>query len=171
MRIRWMLLGVLLASGCATVEPPPASGPSPYLLLLAADKDGADDDFFAVVDVRPASPTAGTVLATTPFGHRNSMPHHMEYTLPARGRLLFANAHHPEETMLVDVGNAPDIRVVRTLSPPGALRFPHDYARLPSGNVLIGFLRSGGAHADDAVGGHGGIAEYTADGEFLRSAR
>ena len=170
MRTGLLLLGMLLASGCATMAPAPAPAPSPYLLLLAADKDGAEDDFFAVVDVRPSSPSAGRVVATTPFGHRNSMPHHMEYELPARGRLLFANAHHPEETMLVDVGSAPAIKIAKTVSPPGSLRFPHDYARLPNGNVLMGFLRSGNAQADDEAGGHGGIAEYTAAGDLLRSA-
>lgn len=170
MKIGLQLLGVLLVSGCATTEPALRPAPSPYLLLLAADKDGADADFFAVVDVRPSSPSAGNVVATTPFGHRNSMPHHMEYVLPANGKLLFANAHHPEETMLVDVGEAPAISVVKSISPPKPLRFPHDYARLPSGNVLMGFLRSEGANADDKVGGHGGIAEYTAGGELLRSA-
>jgi len=170
MKIGLQLLGVLLATGCVTTEPGRLPTPSPYLLLLAADKDGAEDDFFAVVDVRQSSPSAGRVVATTPFAHRNSMPHHMEYVLPASGTLLFANAHHPEETMLVDVGDAPAIRIVKSISPPKPLRFPHDYARLPSGNVLMGFLRSEDAKADDKVGGHGGIAEYTATGEFLRSA-
>ena len=172
------LLGLLLASGCATSPPAPATlpaaatVPSPYLLLLAADKDGAEEDFFAVVDVRTSSPTAGKVVATTPYGHRDSMPHHMEYVLPPGETLLFANAHHPEETMLVDVGDAPAIRIEKSISPPPPLRFPHDYARLPDGNVLMGFLRSDGASpkAGDKDGGHGGIAEYTATGELLRSA-
>jgi hypothetical protein len=170
MKISLRLLGCLLVSGCTTTMPPLATVPSPHLLLFAADKDGTEEDFFAVVDVRPSSPTAGSVIATTPFGHRNSMPHHMEYELPPGGTLLFANAHHPEETMLVDVGDAPAIRIVKSISPPEPLRFPHDYARLPSGNVLMGFLRSEGAKAEDTVGGHGGIAEYTAAGELLRSA-
>lgn len=170
MNINLRLLGCLLVSGCATTTPPLASAPSPHLLLLAADKDGAEEDFFAVVDVRPSSPSAGKVIATTPFGHRNSMPHHMEYVLPPGGTLLFANAHHPEQTMLIDVGDAPAIRIVKSISPPKPLRFPHDYARLTSGNVLMGFLRSEDAKADDTVSGHGGIAEYTAAGDLLRSA-
>lgn len=166
------LLLSLLAAGCANTVPPSGPGPSPHLLLLAADRDGAEEDFFAVVDVRPSSDTAGKVIATTPFGHRDSMPHHMEYELPPAGTLLFANAHHPEATMLVDVGDASAIRVASSFSPPAPLRFPHDYARLPSGNVLVGFLRSAGAspEAGDDDGGHGGIAEYTAQGALLRSA-
>lgn len=165
-----ILLILLLASGCTTAPPAKVAGPSPYLLLLAADKDGAEEDFFAVVDLRPASATLGQVVATTPFGHRGSMPHHMEYVLPPEGRLLFANAHHPEATMLVDVGEAPAVRVVRSFLPPPPLRFPHDYVRLPDGKVLVGFLRSAADGSADTADGHGGIAEYTADGQLLRSA-
>lgn len=162
----------LAAAGCATTAGPAAPGPSPHLLLLAADRDGAQEDFFAVIDVRPSSPTAGKVLATTPIGHRNSMPHHTEYELPPAGSLLFANAHHPEATMLVDFADAPSLKVVKSFLPPAPLRFPHDYVRLPNGNVLVGFLRSEGQDegAGDTQQGHGGIAEYTAGGELLRSA-
>jgi hypothetical protein len=170
-----LLMPVLMfATGCATTPPPGEPAASPYLLLLAADRDGAEEDFFAVVDMRPSSETQGRVITTTPFGHRDSMPHHTEYELPPDGTLLFANAHHPEATMLVDVGDAPAIRVAKSLLPPPPLRFPHDYARLPGGNVLVGFLRSGsgraGPAADDSPVEHGGIAEYTAQGELLRFA-
>ncbi len=72
--------------------------------------------------------------------------------------------------MLVDVGDAPAIRIARSIPTPLPLRFPHDYARLPDGKVLMGLLRSGDAKADDPAGGHGGIAEYTAAGDLLRSA-
>jgi hypothetical protein len=67
---------------------------------------------------------------------------------------------------------APVIR--RTLGPPPPLRFGHDFARLPGGTVVAGFLRSDGpspAPGDDLVpGGHGGIAEYTGQGELIRAA-
>jgi hypothetical protein len=98
----------------------------------------------------------------------------MEYELPRSGHLLFANAHHAETTMLVDVSQAPVIRISRSLTPPAPFRFTHDYARLPNGNVLMGFLRSEGPSpkvADTALpGGHGGLAEYTPQGELLRTA-
>jgi hypothetical protein len=76
--------------------------------------------------------------------------------------------------MLVDVSRAPAISITRSIAPPAPFRFPHDYARLPNGNVLMGFLRSEGPSpkATDTVlpGGHGGLAEYTAQGELLRTA-
>ncbi|WP_157981469.1 LVIVD repeat-containing protein [Cognatilysobacter tabacisoli] len=180
MKTASLLLAPLLLGGCASVPPtadiapPAAAGPSPYLLLLAADKDGAEEDFFAVVDVRPESPDLGKVVSTQPYGHRKSMPHHLEYVLPAGGRHVFANAHHPERTLLLDVSAAPALRITKSIAPPAPLRFPHDYARLPNGNVLMGFLRSDGpspkASDTESPGGHGGLAEYTAAGELLRSA-
>lgn len=175
MKVYWFLFASFLAFGCATTPSRQSPAHSPYLLLLAGDKDGKEEDFFAVVDVRPGSRTAGKVVSTTPYGHRHSMPHHMEYSLPANGTLLFANAHHPEATMLVDFDRAPTIRIRESsLALPESLRFPHDYARLSNGNVLVGFLRSEGASPlsgdTDVPGGHGGIAEYTSGGALLRSA-
>jgi hypothetical protein len=164
---------LLLLSAC-TSELSRGPVPSPYLLIFASDEDGSEDDFFAVADLRGDSPSRGRVIATRPFGHRGSMPHHMEYQLPPRGRLLFANAHHAEATLLVDTSRAPEISIRRSLRPPSPFRFTHDFARLPNGNVLVGFLRSNGAspRAGDALvpGGHGGLAEYSPDGELLRVA-
>ncbi len=102
------------------------------------------------------------------------MPHHMEYLTPARGSLLFANAHHHEATFLIDTSRPLSPKIERQLKPPAPLRFPHDFARLPNGNLLVGFLRSEGASpvAEEKIvpGGHGGLAEYTGGGELLRTA-
>lgn len=176
MRTIWLTPTLLLAACISTPSTRPirASEPSPYLLILAADKDGAEEDFFAVVDVRQTSETRGKVIDTKTYGHRNSMPHHLEYTLPGHGELLFANAHHPEVTMLVDVSQAPAVTIRKSIKPPPPFRFTHDYARLANGNVLMSFLRSEGAsptRGDPAdPGGHGGIAEFTGEGQLLRSA-
>lgn len=165
---------MLLLSACASTQSAVPATPSPYLLIFASDEDGLEEDFFAVADLRPGSPSRGRVIATRPFGHRGSMPHHMEYQMPPRGRLLFANAHHAEATLLVDTSRAPEISIRRSLPPPPPFRFTHDFARLPNGNVLVGFLRSEGAspRAGDALvpGGHGGLAEYSPSGELLRAA-
>ncbi len=148
--------------------------PSPYLLVSAADADETESDFLAVIDVREGSPTVGTAISTLPTGMNASMPHHMEYTLPPAGELLFLNAHHHEATMLLDVSNPSALGVVKTFMPPKPLRFPHDYTRTPSGTRLVGFLRSEGKSLDTTEtvtpGNHGGIAEYRADGTLLRTA-
>jgi hypothetical protein len=98
---------------------------SPYLLVFAGDRDERDEDFLAVVDVRPGSPTLGRVLATTPIGLKGSMPHHMEYEPPAAGELLFANAHHHEAALLIDTSDPLNPVIRRTLGPPPPLRFGH----------------------------------------------
>jgi hypothetical protein len=143
-------------------------------LVFAGDKDEKHEDFFAVVDVRPTSPTVGRSLATLPIGMKASMPHHMEYWTPSPGSLLFANAHHHEANLLIDTSEPLNPKIAGRLKPPAPLRYPHDFARLPNGNLLVGFLRSEGRSpvADEKLvpGGHGGIAEYTGEGKLVRIA-
>lgn len=157
------------ASGAEFARP---DGESPYLFLFAGDQDMADSDFLAVIDLRPESPTLGKVIATTPIGLKASMPHHMDYVRPPDAELLFMNAHHLEKSLLVDVSDPLGPRVAKSFDPPAPLRYPHDYSRTPTGTRLVGFLRSEGPSADPAEavtpGNHGGIAEYTAEGELLR---
>jgi hypothetical protein len=166
----------LVAAACASASRHPTGppAPAPYLLVFAGDRDEADEDFFAVIDVRPGSSLAGQVVSTTPIGMRASMPHHMEYELPASGNPVFANAHHHEATLLLDVSDPRAPVIEHTFGPPAPLRFGHDFARLPNGNLLLGFLRSEGPSpkaGDDLLpGGHGGIAEYTSRGELIRAA-
>ena len=170
-----LLLFALLPSlaACATVTPEPEAGsPSPYLLVFAGDKDEADEDFLAVVDLREGR--TGQVVATTPVGVKASMPHHMEYALPPEGEALFLNAHHSEETLLIEIAGAAAPKVSKRLKPPPPFRFTHDYWRLPNGNRLVGFLRSEGpspvAGDTDLPGNHGGIAEYDSAGQLIRTA-
>jgi hypothetical protein len=153
---------------------PASSEGSPYVLAFAGDRDEKDSDFFAVIDVRPDSPTRGKVVGTLPIGMTSSMPHHLEYVLPPKGKFLFANAHHHETTLLVDLSDPLRPKIAKSIGPPPPLRFGHDFARLGNGKVLAGFLRSEGtspAPGDTLVpGNHGGLAEYTEDGRLLRIA-
>ncbi len=176
MRIISLAIMALLA-GCATAPAMPLAGankPAPYLLVFAGDRDEKDSDFFSVIDVRADSATRSKAVATLPIGMTASMPHHMEYWMPGRGDLLFANAHHHEATLLIDTANPLAPKIARTLRPPPPLRFGHDFVRLANGNLLLGFLRSDGPSpvAGDTLvpGGHGGIAEYTSRGDLVRSA-
>lgn len=173
--MRLILLAMTcVAAACATGPKGSSSDVSPYLLVFAGDRDEKNDDFFAVIDLRPGSRTSGQVVASMPIGMRGSMPHHMEYELPPPGELLFANAHHHEATLLVDTSDPLNPVVERSLQPPQPFRFGHDFARLPNGNRLLGYLRSEGPspRPGDTLlpGGHGGIAEYSERGEYIRSA-
>ena len=173
-----MRLPYLLAAVLAGLAMPSSSRPSDsvsdYVLAFAGDRDEKDSDFFAVIDVRPGSPTSGKVVGTLPIGMTATMPHHLEYTAPQPGKLLFANAHHHEMTLLIDTSDAVRPRLVKSMGPPAPLRYGHDFARVGNGTVLAGFLRSEGrspAPGDTLVpGNHGGLAEYSEDGKLLRTA-
>lgn len=176
MRSMLLLLSAFVGACAASprVLTSPAPNGSPYVLVFAGDKDEKHEDFFAVVDVRPGSPTVGRTVATLPIGMKASMPHHMEYWTPEGGELLFANAHHHEVILLVDTSEPLKPKIARRLQPPAPLRYPHDFARLPNGNLLVGFLRSEGPSPVPeeklVPGGHGGLAEYTASGDLVRVA-
>src|SRR5687767_12892833 len=140
-----VLCGALALIGDPQAKP---GEPSPYLLVFAADADGAESDFLTVIDLQHSSPSFGTAISTMPTGMKHSMPHHMEYAMPPAGEPLFINAHHREASLLVDVADPRAMRVMKTLTAPAPLRFPHDYYRTPTGTRLVGYLRSEGKSID-----------------------
>ena len=167
-----LLSAAFMLASCAP-SPTQETSASRYLYVWAGDKDEKDSDFLAVVDVDRKSPTYGDVLSTVPVGMGGSLPHHLEYQLPPEGRLLFGNGHHHEAIFLFDLSRDghPTLTGEADSAPP--YRFPHDFARLPNGNVLVGYLRSNGpssAAGDSTLpGGHGGLAEFTPEGRLIRS--
>jgi len=167
-----MILAVSLASLPACQESSVETA-ARYLYVWAGDVDGADPDFLAVVDADPTSDGYGSIINTEPVRSRESLPHHTEYDLPPVGTYLFANAHRTEEVLLIDFQDPIRPQVVRTLDAVPPYRYPHDMVRMPNGNVLVGYLRSDGPSplpADTTLpGGHGGIAEFTPDGELVRA--
>lgn len=174
----WSLAGCIAPGPEIAPAPAPSASalPSParYLYVWAGDKDERDEDFFAVVDVRRESPTYGQVLETVPVGMRATLPHHLEYELPAPGRALFGNGHHHEAIFRFDVSQAEKPRLLGMADAVPPLRFPHDFVRLPNGNVLVGYLRSdgpSGVPGDTLLpGAAGGIAEMNDDGRVVRWA-
>jgi hypothetical protein len=151
---------------------PAAPAPARYLYVWAGDKDEKDSDFFAVVDVRRDSPTYAQVLTTVPVGMRGTLPHHMEYELPQPGRALFGNGHHGEAIFRFDFSDAGHPRLLGLADAAPPLRFPHDFVRLPNGNLLVGYLRSegpSGVPGDTIVpGAAGGIVEMDDAGHVVR---
>lgn len=170
----WLAPAALLLSGVTWAQAPASSPPqeSRHLLIFAGDdwrEKPWSEDFFVTFDL-----TKGEPVGSTPIGHAGSMPHHTEYELPEPGQLLWANAHHAEEILLLDWSNPAKIRIAARLKPPPPLRFPHDFKRLSDGAMIVGFLRSEGtspeAGDDTNPGGHGGLAEYRADGTLVRTS-
>ena len=162
----------------AAVKSPPIAAPpaaidgeaSRYLLVFAGDDWRAkpwSEDFFVTFDLATGQP-----VSSTPIGAAGTMPHHTEYSLPAPGEMLWANAHHAEQILLMDWSNPAKAEISNRLKPPPPLRFPHDFKRLSDGAMIVGFLRSEGVSpetGDETMpGGHGGLAEYRADGTLVR---
>jgi hypothetical protein len=145
--------------------------PARFLYVWAGDKDEKESDFLAVVDVRRESPTYGQVLNTVPVGMTGTLPHHLEYSLPAPGQTLFANGHHHEQIFRFDISDAEHPRLVGVAANAAPLRYPHDFARLPDNSLLVGYLRSDGKSPTpgDTImpGNHGGIAHMSPDGRLL----
>ena len=177
-RLRALLLGGLMTAIGSCAPAPPAStieltGASDALLMFVGDQDEVDEDFILVLDANPTSKARGEPIASLPIGHSMSMPHHMEYILPPIGEPIFMNAHHPELTLAINIDDPFKPRIEHSFKPPESFRFPHDYARTPEGNRLVGFLRSEGKspNPDEKMepNGHGGIAEYSASGELIRT--
>ena len=162
-------------SACSqkTADIPLKGEASPYLFVFAGDQDLEDPDFLAMMNVDPASETRGEPISSVSIGLKDSMPHHTEYVAPPVGEPIFMNAHHSELSLIVDTESPGALTIEKAFKPPASLRYPHDYKRTPNGTRLVGFLRSDGPSPDPSEdlnpGGHGGIAEYTVDGEFIRS--
>lgn len=158
-----MLATVLLAAGCVSA-PEPRQAAANFLFVWAADKDKQDEDFLAVVDLRPGSMTYGDVVATLPVGAKGSVPHHTEYEFP-KGRMLFADGWVGGLTSLIDLRDPLKPKLATQFTDMGELSFPHSYARLDSGNVLVTLQGHDGKY-----GAPGGLAELTPDGRVLRTA-
>ncbi len=172
--MRWVaglaLLALATGSGCTRKTADAAGAASPYLFVWAGPHDMTHklppaNDFVAVVDVRAGSPTYGSVLAYGDMGFAGAMAHHTEYTLPA-GHPLFANDYTTGRIFLVDVAEATSPRLIRRIDAVPGFRHPHSFARLANGHVLATLQFGNGSVPGDP----GGLAEFAADGQLLRTA-
>ncbi len=153
-----------LVAACADQPEKTATTPAPYLFVWAGDKDKQDEDFLAVVDLRNGSMTYGDVVATLPVGAKGSVPHHTEYEFP-KGGMLFADGWVGGLTSLMDLRDPLKPKLAKQFTDMGNLSFPHSYARLDNGNVLVTLQGHDGKY-----GAPGGLAELAPDGRVLRTA-
>jgi 56kDa selenium binding protein (SBP56) len=169
MRATLLVAGVLLAAGCSEAPSAPSLAPneasgSQFLFVWAGDKDKVESDFLSVVDLRDGAPTYGDVVATLPVGATGTMPHHTEYEFPESG-MLFADGWASGLTSLIDLRDPLQPKLVKQFKDMGELAFPHSYARLGTGNVLVTLQGMNGKY-----GAPGGLAELAPDGKVLRTA-
>lgn len=141
------------------------AGPSRHAYVWVGDMDEQDTDFLAVLDMWPESPTFGDVVATTPVGVTGIMAHHTELSLGAE-RLLFANGFSGDRTFVFDLTDARNPILVRELDPIDGYDHLHSFWRHPNGRVYA-TMQFGD---EQAPGRPGGLAEFSADGELMRTA-
>ena len=187
------LLSRALAAALLLSSAGPALGASGhYAFAWGGDPDGKGEDFIAVIDADPASPTYGSLIASAPSGIRSKQNHHTEYWMP-EGGLLFANDHKAGTTAVMDLRDPLHPKVHATFNDLAGFSHPHSFLRLPNGHVLASFqvegtMHHGGDHtmaemAGPAMSGmadevdigakpnlHGGIVEIDNDGHLVRSA-
>lgn len=158
------------------------AAPGHYMFVWAGDAAGEAQDFLAVIDADPASPTYGEPLASVASDIKSQQAHHTEYWMPEDG-LLFANDHRAGRTAIFDLHDPLHPTQHAGFADLGGFSHPHSYLRLPNGHVLVSFQVEGHMHhgapdsgvmqMDDvgtSSGSHGGIVEIDTDGHMIRSA-
>ncbi len=139
------------------------NAPEKYLYVFCVDADAKDNDFVAVVDVNPDSPTYGTITSTVDLGSKGNETHHWGFT-DDRTK-IWAGGLLSSRIWILDVATDPAKprieKVLNEIPKETGLSGPHTYYALP-GRMLINFLgaEDGGLPA--------GMAEFTNDGKFIR---
>lgn len=144
-----------------------------YLFAWSGDVALKGNDFLAVIDADPASPTYGRVVTSVATDQQTKMAHHTEYVMPASG-MLFANDHDAGRTFIFNVNDPLHPKVVTSFTEMAGYAHPHSYLRLPNGHVLASFQHAEHAHhhgdSDGQMGATGGLVEIDDSGKVVRSA-
>ena len=160
-RMRWVT-AVVLMNGAGALGAQ-AKRSSDYLYLWTGSVDTTQQDFLAVVDVRPAPDRYGRLVTTVAVPGRKNRPHHTEHEMPPDGR-LFANGFGSGQTFIFDTSNPAQPRLDGQFGDVAGLMHPHSFLRLPDGNVLATFQMQ-----HDSLGvAPGGLAELTDRGGVVR---
>jgi hypothetical protein len=139
-----------------------------YLFAWTGDAAGKGNDFLAVIDADPASPSYGHLVTTVATDQQTMSAHHTEYSMPASG-MLFANDHDAGRTFIFDVRDPLHPKVATSFTDRAGYMHPHSYVRLPNGHVLATFQHAhhGQDHVD--MGTSGGLVEIDDQGSVIRT--
>src|SRR5215472_3058424 len=140
-----------------------------YLFAWAGDVALKGNDFLAVIDADPASPTYGKLMTTVVTDQQTTLIHHTEYEMPTSG-MLFANDHYSGKTFIFDVRDPLHPKVVTSFTDMDGYMHPHSYLRLPNGHVLATFQHSHHEMDAKSMGKSGGLVEIDDTGKVIRSA-
>jgi hypothetical protein len=169
-RVLLMITLVFWASGL-TLQPQtkPASAPGHYLFAWTGAADGDGNDFLAVIDADPGSPSYGKLVTTVATDQPTLQVHHTEYVMPASG-MLFANDHLAGRTFIFDVRDALRPKIVTSFTEMAGYMHPHSFVRLPNGNVLATFQHKSHSMGEGQMGASGGLVEIDDQGKVIRSS-
>jgi hypothetical protein len=145
------------------------TAPGHYLFAWTGDAAHQGNDFLAVIDADPASPTYGHLVTAVATDQQTELIHHTEYTMPASG-MLFANDHYAGRTFIFDVRDPLHPKVATSFTDMAGYMHPHSYLRLPNGNVLATFQHAHHAASTEPMGATGGLVEIDDQGKVIRSA-
>lgn len=140
-----------------------------YLFAWTGDVDHKGNDFLAVIDADPASPSYGRLMTTLVTDQQTVLVHHTEYTMPASG-MLFANDHSAGRTFIFDLRDSLHPRIVTSFTDLAGYMHPHSYLRLPNGHVLAAFQHAHHGAGDAQWTTTGGLVEIDDAGNVIRSA-
>ena len=139
-----------------------------YLFAWTGDPAGKGNDFLAVIDADPASPSYGNLVTTVTTDQPTGYAHHTEYTMPASG-MLFANDHDAGRTFIFDVRDPLHPTIATSFTDMAGYMHPHSFLRLPNGHVLATFQHAHHVHSE-GMGTSGGLVEIDDQGKAVRSA-
>ncbi|QNM83073.1 hypothetical protein H8M03_01540 [Sphingomonas sabuli] len=163
---------VALCTALAVAAPAPSAPTGHHLFVWTADEAKQANDFLAVIDADPGSATYGRLVAGVGTDIKSNRIHHTEYEMPA-SKMLFANDHNPNESVVFDLRDPLRPRVAARFQSMGGYAMPHSFLRLPSGNVLASFQFADHGHADHAAmmasGKTGGLVEIDDRGQVVRA--
>ncbi|PYX27110.1 MAG: hypothetical protein DMG80_19675 [Acidobacteria bacterium] len=168
---RFFALALVYSIGSVLVhsQDQKATGAGHYLFAWTGDANRKGNDFLAVIDADPASPSYGHIVTTVATDQPTMYVHHTEYTMPAGG-MLFANDHDAGRTFIFDVRDPLHPKVATSFTDMAGYMHPHSYQRLPNGHVLATFQHAHHSPSDQPMGATGGLVELDDQGKAIRSS-
>ncbi len=142
------------------------------MFAWAGDVAQKGNDFLAVIDADPKSPTYGHLVTTLPTDQPTMQPHHTEYVMPA-SEMLFANDHKAGRTFIFDLRDPLHPKTAASFTDMDGYMHPHSYLRLPNGHVLATFQHAQHDMSDMGrvpAARTGGLVEIDDHGKVIRSA-
>lgn len=168
-RIAVFMLLLVCAPLPALCQSTQTSSRGHYLFAWTGDAGNKGNDFLAVIDADPASPSYGHLVTTLATDQKTGYVHHTEYTMPASG-MLFANDHDAGRTFIFDLRDPLHPKIADSFTDMAGYMHPHSFVRLPNGHVLTTFQHSHHDMQSGSGGESGGLVEIDDSGKVIRSA-